>query len=372
MKYSFILLLVILLLSFNILYCSTKDFSPEGSGGRIPILFVTYAEYEDEVYGCLVLCESIRTFAGSLSQAPIRVYLPQNLLKSSENYQDRFSGLSVEIRSIQPPGEAMKYFLGGKPFAAAQAEHDAAKEADLLALLAPNTILIQEPRDFMLEAGKKFAYSPVHHQNIGSLYSKPPDPFWKRLYQILSVPESTLFPMGSLADKKILRPYFNAGSFVVRPQYGILEKWAESFKTLYQDTVLAELCKQDKLNIFLHQAAMAGAVLKRLKREEMIQLPAAYNYPLFFEKYFDAILKFDSLENIVTLRYEFSFKDLPKDWGQKVKGNQKVISWIKSHFSKRGVGTAHPQPKMPPNRLTRVGTAEKFVFFTRLHAFARY
>jgi len=337
MKHSFILLLVILLLSFNILHGSSKkDFAPEGGGRRIPILFVTYAEYEGEVYGCLVLCESIRTFAGSLSQAPIRVYLPQNLLKSSVKYQDRFSALSVEIRSIQPPGEAMKYFLGGKPFAAAQAEEDAAKEADVLALLAPNTILIKKPRDFMLEAGKRFAYCPVHHQNIGSLYSKPPDPFWKRLYQILSVPESTLFPMESLADKKILRPYFNAGSFVVRPQYGILGKWAESFKTLYQDTVLAEMCKQDKFNIFLHQAAMAGAVLKHLKREEMIQLPPAYNYPLFFEKYYDAILKFDSLENIVTLRYEFSFKDLPEDWGQKVKGNQKVISWIKSHFYKKG------------------------------------
>ena len=31
-------------------------------------------------------------------------------------------------------------------------------------------------------------------------------------------------------------------------------------------------------------------------------------------------------------------------------------------FFKKRVGTAHPQPKMPPNRLTRVGTAKKFVF----------
>jgi hypothetical protein len=334
MRHFFILLLVILLLSFNILYSSAKGFVPEGIGRRIPILFVTYAEYEGEVYGCLVLCESIRSFAGSLSQAPIRVYLAQHLLKSSEIYQDKFSALSVEIRSIQPPEEAKKYFLGGKPFAAAQSEDDAAKEADLLAFLSPNTVLIKEPRDFMLAAGKKFAYCPVHHQNIGSLYSRPPDSFWKRLYQILSVSESALFPMESLADKKILRPYFNAGSFLVRPQYGILRKWAESFKALYHDTVLAEMCKHGKFNIFLHQAAMAGAVLKCLKREEMVQLPPTYNYPLFFEKYYDAVLKFDSLEHIVTLRYEFSFKDLPEDWGQKVKGNKKVISWIKSHFSK--------------------------------------
>ena len=44
--------------------------------------------------------------------------------------------------------------------------------------------------------------------------------------------------------------------------------------------------------------------------------------------------------------------------------NEKFLRGAGAVFSKSGW---HPQPKMPPNRLKRVGTAEKFVFFVSFY-----
>lgn len=331
MKHLFIITIVFLLLLFATYSPASFREDEQGSAAKIPILFASYAEYPQQVVRCLLFCESIRTFAGSMREAPIRVYLSEQLETLREKYQDRFAGLKVEVRNLKVPPAAQKFYLAGKPHAAARAEADAAGEADILAFLDANIIVIKEPQDFWLEPETVLAFRPVFHQNIGSLYSEPPDVFWSRVYQILNVPESAIFPMEAVADKSVLRPYINAGYLVVRPEHGTLRKWAESFTTCYQDPNLAEICRQDTYNVFLHQAALAGAVMTHIERCDMTELPRTYNIPLFFEKFYDSEYTFDSLENIVSFKYEFNFADLPEGWDQKLKGPVEVIAWIKSH-----------------------------------------
>lgn len=87
------------------------------------------------------------------------------------------------------------------------------------------------------------------------------------------------------ADVANIRPYFNAGHLVVRPESGVLRKWAACFPVLYEDKVFADWCRKDvRKRIFLHQVALVGAVLTTLKRDEVVEFSSAVNYPLFHDE----------------------------------------------------------------------------------------
>jgi hypothetical protein len=174
------------------------------------------------------------------------------------------------------------------------------------------------------------------HQNIGSLYSEPPDEFWSRVYKNLSIPESALFPMVTPADQKTLRPYFNAGLMIVRPERGVLRRWPQNFKKLYEDPVFAEMCKKDVYKrIFLHQAALVGAILNTLKKEEMFEFSPEYNYPLFFHEKFEATRKFGDITDAITTRYDIYFRDPSPGWSERLKGPEEIIAWLKKKFPEK-------------------------------------
>ena len=146
------------------------------------IVFATYFENKEGIGLCKLLCKSIRKFSGALRTAPIVVYYHGFLNEEAEIYKKIFYELSVELREIKVPQEAFNFTLGSKPFIASKAEKEMTPKADILTFLDPNIILIREPKDIILQDSKNFAYRPVMHQNIGSLYGEEPDRFWKQLY----------------------------------------------------------------------------------------------------------------------------------------------------------------------------------------------
>lgn len=300
------------------------------------IVIAIPVDYESQISGALILAESVREFAGELSGTPIRIFIPSRLARSIAGREERLASLEVEVSEVEVPEEAFRYVLGGKPFLAAQAEREAG-DADLVAILAPNTIMLRSPIDFLLPKGVTLGYSTVHHQNIGSLASEPLDEYWSRLYRVLDVSEEEVFTNETLADEVTVRFYFNAGSFVVRPEQGLLQAWAKAFQKLTDDSAMAELCAEGTRNVFLHQAALAGIALKRLRPPKTVELPDSYSYPLFFEKFHGGPMKFDSLEDVVTMRYEFRSEDLPAGWKAEVHGSPDVLEWIAVRLANPGV-----------------------------------
>ena len=65
-----------------------------------------------------------------------------------------------------------------------------------------------------------------------------------------------------------------------------------------------------------------------MQSSETVRLPDTYSYPLFFERFHGGLLTFDSLQDVVTMRYEFRVEDLPVDWQDEVSGPAQVIAWI--------------------------------------------
>jgi hypothetical protein len=302
-----------------------------------PIVFATFAEQETDLERIDNMIESIRSFAGRFRDAPVWVFLTEGMLASESEHLEEIESLGGEFRLGQAPEEATWYYLSRKVFASAQAEAEAEGKAEILAWMDTDTIFLQEPGEFLLPKGKNLGYRPVMHKNISPLYDEPLDDFWKRAYEKMSVPESRAFPMRTVADGDRIRPYINAGCLVVRPEKGVLRKWAETFLRLYMDPVLKEMCREDeRKRIFIHQVALSGVIMKHLGRDEMLELSKNINYPLFFREMFGASRDFHNIGEAVTIRYENFLENPPPGWDKLLSGPPDRIAWLKERFQKRG------------------------------------
>ena len=295
----------------------------------VPLVFAAFAETDEQLRHCVYLVESIRTFGGRYADAPVMIYVPDNYSTEDSTIQSKLSALNAEIHTSHTPPEARSYYFAGKVFAAAEAERTVAGTTRVLVWMDEDTIVLREPIDFVLPEGISLTYRPVMHNRSGSLYSEPPDAYWSRIYEKLDLSENQLFPMITPADKQEIRAYFNAGLIVVRPEIGVLRAWADDFTTLYSDQKLAHMCSGDiTKNIFLHQTALVGAILNRLERTALKELSNNYNYPLFFNTMFDATESFESLDDVVTLRYDVYFRNPEPDWQSKLSGDTTRISLV--------------------------------------------
>jgi hypothetical protein len=298
-----------------------------------PIVFASFAESPQQVEHVRLLAASIRTFAGAYKDAPVRLYAPAGLVAEGSETRKLLAALRVEVRHSTAPA-ALWFFFAAKVYAAAQAEADAVGEATILAWLDDDTIVLQQPDEFLLPAGKSLGYRPVMHKNVGLLYDEPMDAFWGRAFALLGVKESSVFPVVTPADGDTLRTYVNAGCLAVRPERGLLRKWAGCFSVLHRDPDLTEMCRQDRAKrIFIHQVALAGAILTHLARDEMVELSDRINYPIFFESKFGAKRDFRDLTGVVTFRHESYFRDPAPDWERQLRGPADRIAWIKAHLA---------------------------------------
>jgi hypothetical protein len=301
----------------------------QGSREKENLIFATFAESIDQLDHAALLAESIRTFAGRYQHKPIRIFVPPEKIDVPADLSARLRDLRAELCQSASPEQALWLPYARKVFAAARAEAQAERRVEIMAWLDEDTIILKEPGAFALEPCHALAYRPVTHRNIGTLYAEPVDDFWARIYRRLEVSEEALFPMITPADGDTIRPYFNAGLLVVRPERRVLRRWAEDFALLYTDSTLVAQCRRDgPRRIFLHQAALAGAILNLVDREQMVELPWQYNYPLFFQEMYGANKAFDSIADVVTLRYDVYLHDPAPDWKRRLKGPPDKIGWL--------------------------------------------
>jgi len=298
------------------------------------IVFGTYAADGDALYWILVMVESLRTFGGDLRNAPVWVYLPNNHPEVEKSIGTRPIPAGITLKRSSTPKDARLFWFSGKVFAAALAESDAVGRYQLLIWLDPDVIFVKEPRDFRLPDSISLGYRPVMHKLIGSRYSESPDEFWTRVYDKLGVSAASIFPVQTPVDRETIRAYFNAGLLVLRPEMGVLRKWPECFAILYTDTVFVDWCKQDqRKGIFLHQVALAGDILSTLRKADMVELPATYNYSLLLRDKYPASQRPASLDDVVLFRHEFIFS-APAGLEQ-VKDSSRICQWVRERIPNR-------------------------------------
>jgi len=259
---------------------------------------------ETELEG-VILADSLRKFGERTAKAEIWAFTPRSIESLGEKTRGRLDGLGVRTLSFAVEDQALDFPLAPKVYAAAEAEARAEGRASILAWLDSDTLILGEPAAWILQAGKILGYRPVMHLLIGSPFDRPLDPFWTLVYDRCGVAEKRVFPMTTPVDEVRIRPYFNAGMLILRPERGILRAWREDFDRLYRDPIFEPFLKDDPRHaVFLHQAILAGTILRLLEPKDLLEIPFPYNYSLQLYGQYPEAKRIRTLDNIVTARYD--------------------------------------------------------------------
>ena len=294
------------------------------------LVFVTLTVPGKSAQAVLMMARSIRDFAGELAGNPIWILVPESRNMFSDREQVGFAKLDLLIHPYPIDSDILQFPFAAKIVAAAAAEGLAQGQSELLCYLDQDTLVLQEPEEFLLPAGKALGYRPVHHKLIGPGWDEVESPFWELIYRTCEVPEDRLFGMATHTGEKI-KPYFNAGIFVVRPERGLLTQWQETFLRTYRQPEFTAFYEQNPLyTIFMHQVIWTGALLHALTPGEMQLLSPKINYPLHLHNEVPESLRPKTLDELTTLRYENIF-DTP-NWRENFPILEPLQSWLETQL----------------------------------------
>lgn len=296
------------------------------------IVFATAAQSLVALTQALLLARSLRAFGGALAGQPFWVYVPCDTVRSDPVLAEKLAAAGATTLDYTLDEEAAVFPFAPKTIAAGLAEDQAAATAPLLAWMDPDTLVLQEPSPLLLAAAKSLGCRPVDHTLIGSRISTPPDAFWTTIYDRCGILEDHLPTMTTSVDQQAIRPYFNAGLLVVRPQLGLLRAWSDAFLDVYLQPAYTVFYEQSPLyRIFLHQAMLAGVILARLAPADWLELPARVNYPLHMHADYPPAGRARRLNDLVTCRYDSA---APKEsWAARLAIDEPLRGWLAAQRS---------------------------------------
>ena len=273
------------------------------------LIFITLAFPGESELDTLLLTESLRSFGGDLAASPIWVLVPTELGPLSDPTLKKLSQLEAIVIPFNADPEIYKFPFAAKVLAAAALEAQAQGQTKRLVYMDCDTIVLQEPTEFLISPDQTLGYRPVHHKLIGSTWDSALDSFWALIYEVCDVPEENLFPMVTHTGEQI-RPYFNAGIYIIRPENGLLTQWRDLFLKWYQQPQFKAYYEKDQLYaIFIHQAIFTGILLQNLKPGGMSELSPKINYPLHLHDDIPVDQRPPAIDELVTVRYEQIFDE---------------------------------------------------------------
>jgi hypothetical protein len=240
-----------------------------------PTVFLVLVRTERERDCAYLLVESIRSFGGRLSRAPIRVF---------ESRPDRAPCADLEADGVQviplTVRESVRHYeYGDKVYSCMRAEEAVRGSVASLVFLTPECLIVNPPALFDLGRSYDAAVRPVHIRNVGLHIKDALDGFWRGVYGAVGV-DDVQTSVVSFVDAQHLRAYFNSAAFAVRPSLGVFRRWFECFESLVcNEDFQAGHCRDERHRIFLHQAVLSTLISTSLNARRVRVLPDTYGYP---------------------------------------------------------------------------------------------
>ncbi|MBD3190837.1 MAG: hypothetical protein GF308_09350 [Candidatus Heimdallarchaeota archaeon] len=139
--------------------------------------------------------------------------------------------------------------------------------------------------------------------------------------------------MNTHVDHNTLRPYFNSGYLIVRPERGLFQKWWDYYKKIYCDPDFDEFYeKNDLYRIFIHQAVLSAVVISTLKREELQELSFYHNYPLHLFEESPVEYRYKNSQKLITARYYLNKLSRQGEL-EKIGIQEPLKNWLKEQLS---------------------------------------
>jgi hypothetical protein len=291
---------------------------------------ITFPDRTSEI-NSLLLVESIRAFAGSLSTSRIMMFVPESKRQLSQEFENKLSTLEVELIPFNLDLEILRFPFTTHAFASAKAESMISGKNQILAWLANNTIVQKEPKEFLFPESIGLGYRPVHHTLLGLRYDEPLNPFWNLIYEICQVQKENVFPMKPHVEDFLIKPYFNAGILITRTEKHLFEKWRDIFLDAYTQDAFKEFYREDnRYAIFIHQAILSGVILSTYHKDELLELPSVYNYPIHLFNEDNTKERPDTIDDCVTWRHEGFYKK--GDWKLNMPVKESIKHWLSEHM----------------------------------------
>ncbi len=280
-----------------------------------------------------LLIDSIRSFGGALSQAPIWLFEgdPQSSPCKSLESDD------VQVLPLRVPDSVQDYFFADKVSACAEAEKRATAAVQSLIWIDPSCLVINPPLLFSLDQSFDAAVRPVHITNVGLPAAAPVDGFWKMIFTEVGV-EDIEATVETFVDQQRIRSYFNSHAFAVDPSRGLLHQWYECFESLVCDEEYqAQFCQDQVHQIFLHQAVWSALLTTRFDPQHIRFLPPDYNYPYNLHQLVPFNRRAAALNDLVCIAYE----DRPLDprLMEDIEVHEPLRSWLLEHAVPKSDGT---------------------------------
>ena len=257
--------------------------------------FATYAAAKNDLLCNYLLANSVKEFAGNLSDTPLRIYVSSDL--DTQDEIKRFTGLNVVFIKYPKP-KRIRYAF--KSAAAKACEADV--KSGTVIWLDRHMIIPGSCADLLLNPPEQFAYLPVHYKMLGASADEPVNTLWETVYRIAEIDKSALFPIYTIVDNKKIWPYFKADHFSFRAEAGIMHEWDEMFHRLAKHQDMKQFL-DESVRTYLHQIALTLTVLKNQDRNTLKPLPKFYGYPTSSHKEIDKCNQASQMDQLHTAYY---------------------------------------------------------------------
>jgi hypothetical protein len=288
-------------------------------------VFVTLVRTTGGRSGACTLIESMRSFGGALSQCPIWLFEANPREAPCTSLQ----GMNVQVFPLSLPDTVSHYAYADKVYACAQAEEMIAPDVRSLVWIAPDCLIISPPLLFDLGPSFDAAVRPVHIRNVGLPPAEPLDDFWKKIYEIVGVPDIQT-TVETFVGAQRIRSYFNSHALAVNPSKGIFRRWSECFEALVCDEAYQEdPCRDERHHIFLHQAVLSALLAAQLDPTRLRVLPPDYNYPYNLDRSVPQDRRAVALNDLVCITYEG--RPLDPSLVDDIDIHDPLRSWLSAH-----------------------------------------
>ncbi|WP_258584693.1 hypothetical protein [Mesorhizobium sp. AR02] len=202
---------------------------PKADGSENDVEFVLIAEAGILEAQALLLCESIRCFAGSYSRSRITAVSPRSSRRPSPSTIDRFEQLGVDYLPIEIDSRCPQYGPSYRVHSLAHVERRTGPP--VIIMLDSDAIFIAEP-DFSLGTCSAAA-RPVDSK--GMCTTGPGDPFdayWRQLCVLAGVDYEHLPIVRTSVDGLAVRASYNGGLIAAKRASGLFQRTEDIFRKL--------------------------------------------------------------------------------------------------------------------------------------------
>jgi hypothetical protein len=273
-----------------------------------------------EVEATRLLLKSLRTFGGTLADAPMWIF------SSRPSEINTIKDKNLQIFPLDIPVQESNCLFLEKIAACARAEQLASSNFETIIWMNPCCLVVQPPKLFELDDDHDAAFRPVHIRNVGIPPAQPLDAYWRGILDLLKM-DDIHTTVTSFVDSQIQRSYFNTHAFAVNPSLGLMQQWLELFLQLDKDAKFqASTCQDDSHQVFLFQVLLSCLVVKAIQETRIKLLPASHNYPCHLHEQVPPSKQLATLNDAVCVAYEDQSILQGRIGGLKIQ--EPLLSWL--------------------------------------------